>query len=241
MKFFRMASVISIVTVFVLSLPASAQEKLAPRNGLRMSPPEIYANYPCSVSFFVDLPLSDNKMLSPSKVILYRIDDQGMRILLDQLEPLNRFGDMFSTKLIFREKKPQIVKLQLSAEYGGQTKDSEIFQLKVHPDPKFEDLWASFVSEMSRKNLFGALGYFKLSRRLEYMASYNKVGIEKVSEAFKTARDLSCKIIWVKEAECSFNITMGSKECIGIMNLELGIIGEWQIDDLGFIEKRDPK
>ena len=185
-------------------------------------------------------PSSSDNTLVASSVSLYFVDDSGKQTFIDYLYDDGTHGDaaandnIFSNVLTSSETQPRVIKYQVSAYYGGVQKSSPIAYLVVKPNPNLEGLWAGFVDKMVKRDLSGALLYFREESRAKYRASYEKVGIDNLSVAFQTARDLSCRRIYMGEAEYTFSITIKSRDHSGIMIFYLEPDGVWRINSLGF-------
>jgi len=120
------------------------------------------------------------------------------------------------------------------ASYGREEKSSHVAHLHVKPNPNLEGLWAGFVEKMVKRDLDGAMLYFRQERRSKYRTSYERVGTDNLSAAYQTARDLSCYRIYMGEAEYDFTITINGTDCTAKMVFHLEPDGVWRIDTLGF-------
>ena len=224
-------------TVITARISASSQG-FYPEITLLLSPTYIYAGKPAQVRVVATLPFETN--LVPSSVSLYYIDDAGKQIFIDRLYDDGTHGDavendnLFSNVLISSETQARTIKYQVSAYYGSVLKSSPIAYLAVKPGPNLEGLWAGFVDRMVHRDLSGALLYFREERRAKYRASYEKVGIDNLSTAYQTARNLSCYRIYMGEARYNFKITINGNDYVGTMIFYLESDGAWRINTLGF-------
>ena len=229
---------VALAAAIITVMQPMLSESASPEITLLLNPTYIYAGKPAQVRAVATL--SSDVTLVASSVSLYHIDDSGKQIFIDYLYDDGTHGDaatndnLFSNVLISSETQPRMIKYQVSAYYGGVRKSSPIAYLVVKPGPNLEGLWAGFVEKMVERDLSGALLYFRESRRAEYRASYETVGMDRVSAAFQTAGDLQCKRIWMGEAEYTFSITMGSATRTGTMIFYLDSDSAWRIDSLDF-------
>jgi PKD repeat protein len=205
---------------------------------LDLSPSYIYAGLPAKIRAVATL--ASDPGLAPSSVSLYYIDDNGKQTFIDYLYDDGTHGDaiandnIFSNVLISSETQPRTIKYQVSAYYGGVQRSSPIVYLVVKASTNLEGLWAGFVDRMVKRDLNGALLYFREERRAKYRASYEKVGIDKLSAAYQSARNLSCYRIYMGEAEFNFTITINNRDYIGTMIFYLEPDGAWRINTLDF-------
>jgi hypothetical protein len=210
----------------------------SPGMTLNLSPAYIYASLPAQIRAVATL--SSDPTLVPSSVSIYTLDENGKQIFIAYLYDDATHGDavandnIFVNVLISSEIQPRTIKYQVSASYGGVQKSSPIAYLVVKPNPNLEGLWAGFVDKMVQRDLSWALLYFREERRAKYGASYEKVGIDKLSAAYQTARNLTCRRIHTGEAEFKFTISINDRDYVGTMIFYLEPDGAWRINGLYF-------
>jgi hypothetical protein len=220
------------------SQSSSVSAPPTPQMTLLFSPASIYAGMPAKIRAIATL--DSDPSLVPSSVSLYRVDDNGKQTFIDNLHDDGTHGDavandnMFVNILSPAENQPRIITYQVSASYGGVQKSSLPTHLVVKPNPNLEGLWAEFVSKMVNRDLRGALLFFREERQAKYRVSYENVGIDKLSNAFQTARNLSCRRIYEGDAEYNFTITINGKDYVATMIFYLELDNAWRINSLVF-------
>jgi hypothetical protein len=231
---------ILLVVAIIMASLSGLSEGATPSPGMTLetSPSYIYAGLPAEIRAVATL--SSDATLVPSSVSLNALGADDKLTYIADLYDDATHGDAIANDNIFvnvlrsEETQPRTIRYQVSAYYGNVQKFSPIVYLVVKPNPNLEGSWAGFVDKMVNRNLSGALLYFREGRRAEYRTSYETVGIDNLSNAFQTARNLSCYRIYMGEAEFTFSITINSRDYIGTMVFYLESDGAWRIDGVSF-------
>ncbi|OPY04935.1 MAG: hypothetical protein A4E67_02162 [Syntrophaceae bacterium PtaB.Bin038] len=182
--------------------------------------------------------------LVASSVNLLRVRADGGKSVVSRMYDDGTHGDIlandgtFTALLDLEEPSPTVLGFQVSAGYRGQARRvlSEVFSLEVRAVPNLEETWNRFVTCLVNRDLDGAMEYIRLNRREEYRNIFERIGSEKLSMMFSTARDFRRREIGLFRAAYTFTAVNRGVEAQGevIFIQDIKWDDVWRIDFIGF-------
>jgi hypothetical protein len=208
------------------------------------NPELIFSGIPTSVLIRAQLSYDPN--LVSSSVNLLRIMPDGSSVLVAQMYDDGTHGDplkgdeSFTAVVPLNEPNPTTIKFRVSAGYKGQARRllSDMFTLDVLPYPNLEQIWNQFVTKLVNKDMEGALSYMRDRAKTHYRQVFTQVGMDTVSEDFRSVRDLKLKDIVPDRATFTFTATIDGKDQTGRVTFwcEREWDDTWRINSFGFRE-----